>query len=42
MTQGPAKHSRYEPLAEFYGRCATRQDPAQRVGWRGHWDQELR
>jgi len=33
---------RYAPLAEFYGRCATRKDPAQQVGWRGHWDQELR
>ena len=35
-------HPRYDLLAEFYGQCANRKDAAQRVGWRGHWDQELR
>jgi len=35
-------HPRYRPLAEFYRRCGTRSEAAERVGWCGRWDQELR
>lgn len=35
-------HARYRPLAEFYRLCGMRPEPAQRAGWRGSWDQELR